>query len=187
MADQTKDEKTTGKPTVENRWWAEVGKGKEAPAPKRDAIAGAKFFEIAAGYDQDRARDNLTDNNLRLLLKANPEEGKWGRVQMLETTFPQRDLERIQRAVDLPPYARGAVIDCGQTIRLLVTGTPVGERILELALVETPSFDCWVKHDWVCEELYRNRNEALARFREHVRNFLSPEAIAAFEANLAQA
>lgn len=184
MADETDT-----KPTVENRWWAEIGKSKEGPSVTRDRppLAGDQFYRIAEGYDQDHARDALTDLNLRLLHAANPPEGSWSVVQMLATCFPERELERIKRVVDLPPYARGAVIDCGRTIRLLVTGTPIGERLLELALVDKPSFDCWVKGEWVREELYRSTDKALGHFRTLIREYLSPEAVAAYDEIRAQA
>ncbi|GIW40201.1 MAG: hypothetical protein KatS3mg076_0778 [Candidatus Binatia bacterium] len=170
------------KPTVENRWWAELGRPKETIGPKKPAPAGSRFYKVAEGYDQDRAREALTDLNLRLLREANPEEGKWSYLQLLPERFDRAKLEKIQAAVDLPPYARGLVVDSGRTIRLLVTGTPIGQRVLELALVEPPSFDCWVEEEWVHEELYRSRRQALARFRKLVRQYLSPEALAEFEA-----
>lgn len=176
-----------GKPTVENRWWVELGKEKGEPAPKREALAGAKFFLIAAGYDQDRARENLTDPNRKLLSGVTLTDGEWAYVQLLDSRFSSRELERIKRAVDLPSYAKGAVIDSGRTVRLLVTGTPTCERILELALVDDPSFDCWIGDEWVCEEAYRTRDAALAGFRTHIRNYLSPEALALSAATRAQA
>jgi hypothetical protein len=171
------------KPTVENRWWAELGNKREGATAKRGEPtphppAGHKFFRIAEGYDQDRARDNLTDQNLRILHEINPELGKWSYLPLLKARFARRDLERVKQVVDLPAYARGVVVDSGRSIRLLVTATPIGERVLELALVDPPSFDAWVQNEWVREELYRDRNQALSRFRRHIRRYLSPEGIA---------
>ncbi len=184
MAEENKD----AKPTVENRWWAELGNPKERPVAKRDeAFAGDRFFKIAEGYDQDRARDSLTDQNHRLLVLADPPEGSWAYMPLLAERFPERELERIKQKLDLPAYARGVVVDCGRTIRLLVTGTPINERVLELALVEPPSFDCWVKGEWVREELYDNAGRALSQFRQHIRDYLAPEAIAVAESIRAQA
>lgn len=188
MADEKKN-----KPTVENRWWAELvhKKDQQAAAKRSDAppqpVAGMKFFRIAEGYDQDRARDNLTDQNQRLLHELNPEEGKWSYMALLKQRHPKRELERIKHVLDLPPYARGAIIDSGRSVRLLVTGTPIGERLLELALVEPPSFDAWVKGEWVREELYRDTQQALNRFRKLIRRYLSAQGIADAEAVSARA
>ena len=187
MADEKKD-----KPTVENRWWAElVHKREQAAAKRPDApphpVAGMKFFRIAEGYDQDRARDNLTDQNQRLLHEMNPEEGRWSYMSLLKQRYPKRDLERIKQHLDLPPYARGAIIDSGRSIRLLVTGSPIGERVLELALVVPPSFDAWIRGEWVREEIYRDNQQALNRFRKLIRRYLSAEGIADAESVSARA
>lgn len=187
MSDAHKD-----KPTVENRWWAELVHKREQSANRKpevspQPVAGMKFFRIAEGYDQDRARDTLTDQNQRLLHELNPEEGRWSYMSLLRQRFPKRDLERIKHHLDLPLYARGAIIDSGRSIRLLVTGTPIGERLLELALVVPPSFDAWVKGEWVHEELYRDQQQALNRFRKLMRRYLSPEGIADAESISARA
>ena len=187
MADEKKD-----KPTVENRWWAELGNKREGTTAKRGEIlptppAGHKFFRIAEGYDQDRARDALTDQNLRLLHELNPEEGRWSYMPLIKQRFPRRELERIKQHLDLPAYARGAIIDSGRSIRLLVTSTPIGERLLELALTEPPSFDAWVHNEWVHEELYRDNQQALNRFRRLIRRYLSAEGIAEHDAISARA
>jgi hypothetical protein len=190
MPDEKKD-----KPTVENRWWAEIGQKRErernrdqAPAetPERPP-AGHKFFRIAEGYDQDRARTTLTDQNLRLLGEVQPQPGEWTHVPLLKSRHPRREIERIKHVLDLPPYARGVIVDSGRTVRLLVTGTPVGERLLELALVDQPSFDAWVRGEWVREELYRDPQQGLNRFRRLIRRYLSPDAIAEAESISARA
>lgn len=188
MAHEQKD-----KPTVENRWWAEVGQKRErakeqaAARPSDRPPAGHKFFLIAEGYDQDRARDTLTDQNLRLLKEIQPEPGEWSYLPLLKARHPRRNLERIKQVLDLPPYGRGIIVDSGRSVRLLVTGTPIGERLLELALVTPPSFDAWVKGEWVEEQLYRDVQQALNRFRRAIRRYLSPEGIAEAEAISARA
>ena len=91
----------------------------------------------------------MTDNNLKLLIEANPDEGEWGYVLVGDRPLAQKEADRIREGVALPKYARGAFIDSGRTVRLLVTGTPIGERILELALTKEPSFDCWIDGEWV--------------------------------------
>src|SRR5512143_4023176 len=116
MSEEKKD-----KPTVENRWWAELGNKREGATAKRGEPtphppAGYKFFRIAEGYDQDRARDNLTDQNQRMLHELNPEEGCWTYTSLLKARYPRRELDRIKQVLDLPRYARGAIIDSGRSV-----------------------------------------------------------------------
>jgi hypothetical protein len=106
-----------------------------------------------------------------------PVEGDWSYVKLGDATFPARELERIKREVALPAYARGVIVDCGRSVRLLVTGSPIGERVLELTLGEAPSFDCWVHDEWVREQVFKNANVALRAFKRLMHEFLSPEAI----------
>lgn len=74
------------------------------------------------------------------------------------------------------------MVDCGRVLRLLVTGTPLGDRILDLTLSEPPSFDAWIGTDWVRERAFRDRKSALGGLRRYIAEFLSPEGIAAWEA-----
>jgi len=96
-------------------------------------------------------------------------------------------LERIKKLVPLPPYARAVIVDCGRSLRLLVTGTPLGERTLELTLGESPSFDCWVRNEWVREALFDDADKALKALQRFMRDYLSPEGIARAEAIAARA
>ena len=118
---------------------------------------------MAHDFEQERARERLTDNNLKLLIAADPPEGGWSSVRLAETSYPERELERIKKLVNLPPYARGVIVDCGRSIRILVTGTPVGDRLLEMALGEAPSFDCWVHQEWVQRGVVRRRRQGHPR------------------------
>lgn len=181
------DKPDEGQPATE-RWWVEgLTKKKSEAVPTAKAVAGMRFFRAAAGFEQETARARLTDLNMKLLVEANPPEGGWAYLRLAETTFPERERERIKEAVRLPSYARGVVVDCGRSVRLLVTGTPIGQRILDLALGESPSFDCWINGDWVREAAFPDRKRALGGLRRFIQEFLSPEGIAAWEAMLAQA
>lgn len=165
-------------PTVTDRWWIEVGE-KRRNVPKRPSgPAGMSFFRTGEGFEQEKARSALTDLNLKLLQEANPPEGGWSYLLLVGPPFPERERERIKNLVALPSYARGAVIDSGRLIRLLVTGTPIGGRILELALGEAPSFDCWIESEWVEEAVFQDADRALRAFRKYIESYLSPEAIA---------
>ncbi|HVN85058.1 MAG TPA: hypothetical protein VMW17_09460 [Candidatus Binatia bacterium] len=185
MPTKPADSKSEAK--VADRWWVETTPKNRPKPPLTQAPAGTSFFTVAHDFEQDRARERLTDNNLRLVQQANPPEGGWGYVQLAETTYPARELERIKQLINLPPYARGAIMDSGRTIRVLITGTPIGERILELALGEAPSFDCWVDGEWVREALFDDVNAAIKALHRFVVDYLSPEGIAHGRAIAAQA
>lgn len=174
-------------PAVTDRWWVETGKKKAEPPAPPQVVAGQAFYRAAKGFDQETARSRLTDLNKKLLVEGNPPEGGWGYVSLAETTHPERDRERIKESIQLPSYARGVFVDCGRSVRLLITGTPVGDRILDLTLSERPSFDCWVSGDWVREAVFPDRRKAIVGFRRFVDQYLSPEGIAAWEALRAQA
>jgi hypothetical protein len=177
---------------VKDRWWVDFGdkdNEKSRPAPVAPAAppVGQRFYRAAEGFEQEAARSRLTDLNQKLLIDANPDLGQWGYVLLAEKPFAEKEAARIRDAVQLPPYARGAVIDSGRTVRLLVTGTPIGERVLELALNREPSFDCWIQGEWVREALFKDRKRALRAFRELIVRYLSPEGIASWESDRARA
>jgi hypothetical protein len=172
---------------VTDRWWVDSGEKRREPAKRPSGPVGSRFYRTAEGFDQEAARARLTDLNMKLLVEANPPEGGWGYVQLAETAYPERERERIIALVALPAYARGAFIDSGRSVRVLVTGTPIGERILELALGDAPSFDCWVMGDWVREAVYEDVEVAVKSLRAFIEEFLSPQGIAAWEALRAQA
>jgi hypothetical protein len=187
MAKRPTEEKTAGGPTVANRWWVDLGGAEKVKNKRPPGPAGSQFFEVAHDFEQERARERLTDNNLKLLSLADPPEGGWGYVSLAETAFPRRELERIKSLVTLPPYARGVIVDCGRSLRVLLTGTPPGERLLELTLGEAPSFDCWVYNEWVHEAVFDDADKALKALQRFMRRYLSPDGIARSEAIAARA
>ena len=79
------------KPNVENRWWVETSVKRprkaepaappptpsaESDAPPEDGPSPAQlrivenFYSVARDYNQDRAKEDLTDNNLRIARAA---------------------------------------------------------------------------------------------------------------------
>lgn len=187
MAKKPVEEPGGEKPTVANRWWVDLGGTEKIKSKRPPGPAGSQFFQVAHDFEQERARERLTDNNLKVLAMGAPPEGGWGYVRLAETTYPERELERIKKLVALPSYARGVIVDCGRSIRVLVTGTPLGERLLELAVGEAPSFDCWVHHEWVHEALFEDADQALRALRGFIRHYLSPDGIAQYESIAARA
>jgi hypothetical protein len=82
----------------------------------------------------------------------------------------------MKRRLPLPPGARGVVVDSGRSVRFIITGDPVGERVLEFTLGEESSFDCWIRGDWVREELFRDLEDALRHAAPIVDHYLGPRA-----------
>jgi hypothetical protein len=154
-------------PAVENRWWVDTGgkRDRQAKAASRDEegapIVGALFFAVGREFDQDRARANLTDTNLNLIREANPAEGTWGYLPMTEERSSPELLEKVRRALKLPKWARGVLVDSGTSVRAIASGTPVGERIVELSLGASSCFDAWAAGEWVREKAFRSRDRAL--------------------------
>src|SRR5713101_8043944 len=114
------------KPTVENRWWVETTFKKprqtKAEADMPQLPIAMSFYTVAKDYDQDRAKDDLTDNNLRIARAANPAPGEWVYVAMTEEHYPERLVRRIKEEFRLPREARGIILDHGSLLRLLICG-----------------------------------------------------------------
>jgi hypothetical protein len=179
-------ENSGGGSALKDRWWVDVGDKKRERAPAAASPVGSRFYRSAKGFEQDAARARLTDLNQQLLAAGDPGPGAWGYVQLADKPHNAQNRARITAQVSLPPYARGVVVDCGRTLRLLVTGTPPGERVLDLTLGDVPSFDAWVEREWVLERVFRDQRSALTALRRYVAELLSPDAIAAAQALRAQ-
>ena len=97
------------KPTVENRWWVETTKKPKKAKSETEMpqlpVAMA-FYKVAQDYDQDRAKEDLTDNNLRIAREANPPPGGWAYLAMTEQHAPANVIQARQGRVSHP--ARGA-------------------------------------------------------------------------------
>jgi hypothetical protein len=190
VADEDQDggkPKEGEEPLVADRWWADLQDKRRETGKRTSGPAGAFFFQSAKGFEQDRARARLTDNNLKLLNETGPDAGVWAYVQLADTQHPEGGRQRLMQRIPLPPYARGVIVDSGQYVRLLLTGTPIGARILEIALCGAPSFDCWVDGEWIREEVYPNIETAIKATPGLITLYLSPEGIAAWEARRARA
>ena len=165
-----------GAPAIENRWWVDTGKSEERARPATPATrapVGSRFFDIGYEFDQERARTRLSDINVKFLEEARPAQGEWTTLRMVPSeAIPAGQVERIKRRLALPPDARGVIVDSGRSARFIITGDPVGERILEFTLGEESSFDCWIRGDWVHEELFRNMEEALRKAGPYVKHYL---------------
>lgn len=165
-------------PTHENRWWVDQGKSRERAKPEeRQAPAGAQFFRSVEGYDQEQAREHLTDLNLKLLAQANPAPGEWAYLPLIEERSPGKEVEKIKRALPLPANARGVLVDAGQSLRAIVTDMSSSERILEFNFIDEASFDCWIRGEWVREEVFKDKHKLLLQAPELLREYLEKDII----------
>ena len=129
MAKESSREQSAREQNADNNWWVEKLKTREkVKLEEGQAFVGANFFRSVEGYDQEEATKNLTDLNLKLLTAANPAPGEWGYVALVEQKSPPTEIDKVKRALPLPPDARAVLVDSGLSLRVIVTGTPVGER-----------------------------------------------------------
>ena len=165
------------------KWWIDTSRA-STEGRKGDNIppAIARFYVTTKGYEQERARSGLVDLNLKLVTEANPNDGELAYVSLISERTPTEVIEKVRRSLPLPPGARGVIVDSGRMVRAIITGTPVGERILEFNFNRgEPSFDVWVSGDWKEERVYRGLNELYRRAADMLAKYLSPEAIAKAE------
>ena len=170
------------RPTVENRWWVDQQKdGSGRVIERPPAKFGGRFFHTGAGFEQERAERRLTDSNLKWFHEIDGPVGAWGVVQLLpKERVPERRIERAKAALPVPPGGRGVLIDSGTALRAIITGNPIGERLVEVRLGEDASFDAWVHGEWVREEAFRNFDDALRRAPALVREYLMTDRAAQF-------
>ena len=160
----------------DTNWWVEKLKARERAKPEEhQTLVGASFFRSVEGYDQEQATKNLTDLNLKLLTHANPAPGAWAYLPLIGGRSAPQEIERIKRALPLPPDTRGVLVDSGHAVRAVVTGTPVGERLLEFNFMDEASFDCWIKGEWVCEQVYRGKRELIRRAADLLRRYMAKD------------
>ncbi|HVB82255.1 MAG TPA: hypothetical protein VNE82_20170 [Candidatus Binataceae bacterium] len=175
------------KPNVENRWWVETSvKRPRKPEPAAPDAARAEpgsqqqadseqaamqlrivedFYSVARDYNQDRAKEDLTDNNLRIARAANPQPGQWVYVAMTEEHYPARLIKRIKDEFRLPREARGVLLDHGRLVRLLVCGPQLEDWMIDVTLSDEPSVDVYVWNTMHRERLFKRAEEALRQAR----------------------
>lgn len=157
----------------DSEWWVEEHKSRErANQSERQAPAGASFFKTVEDYDQVQAEKNLTDLNAQLLAQADPAPGAWGYVSLLEKKSSQREIEKIKRAMPLPSNLRGAIVDSGLSLRAIVADTQELGLLMEFNFIQEASFDCWIRNEWVSEQVFRGKNELLKRSERLLKRYL---------------
>lgn len=162
------------RPTVENRWWVDQQKDSSGHIIERPpAKYGGRFFHTGAGFEQERAQRRLTDSNLKWLQEAPGAPGEWVVVQLLpKEHVAEKRVLRARAALPIPPDGHAVLVDSGTALRAIITGHPIGERLVEVRLGEDASFDAWVRGEWVREAAFRNFDDALRRAPALVREYL---------------
>src|SRR5262245_59926192 len=168
------DEKTEA--FEETKWWIDRGpvKEREKPAEPVKGIIEKWAYELLKNYNQDQAAKNLVDINAKILKGVSIRAGEWGYYSLDVGNYPADKLARIKSALPLPADARGIVFDAGYSVRVIITGEPIGERYVDINFTDAPSLDHWVNGQLVEERVYANVGEALKRIRPDLAEFLKP-------------
>ncbi|HMA81132.1 MAG TPA: hypothetical protein VKR81_09590, partial [Candidatus Binatia bacterium] len=149
-------------------------KEREKPATPVKGIIEIWAYELLKNYNQDQAAKNLVDINSKLLSGMSVGSGEWGYYSLDVGTYPPEKLAKIKSGLPLPPGTRGIVIDAGYSVRVIITGEPVGERYVDINFTDSPSLDFWVHGQLVDERVYSNMGEALKRIRPELSRYLNP-------------
>ena len=159
----------------ESKWWIDRGpKKKEAGTtePGQKGIIERWAFELLKDYQQERALKNIVDINRRVIEEFDAGGKKWGYVSLGVGRFPQKKLTHIREGLRIPRYAKALVIDAGYSVRLLITGDPPGEKVVDVNFTEAPSMDYWINNELIEERLFASVDEALRRLRQSLHRYL---------------
>jgi hypothetical protein len=158
----------------ETKWWIDRGpvKEREKPAAPVKGIVEQWATELLKGYNQDLATKNLVDINSKILGSLAVAPGEWAYYSLDVGTYPPDKLSRIKSTLVLPPGARAIIIDAGYSLRVVITGEPVGERYVDINFTDAPSLDYWVKGELVHEQVFPNMGEALRRIKPELLSYL---------------
>lgn len=168
------DEKTP--PVEEVKWWIDRGpvKEREKEAQIGRGIIEKWVYRILKDYRQDQAVRNVVDINQRILKELSVPPGEWGHLSLGVGTYPANGLAKIKGSLQLPSHARALTIDAGYSVRVLITGEPIGERFVDINFTEAPSLDYWVGGELVEERLFSTVDDALKKIRPLLPDYLNP-------------
>jgi hypothetical protein len=167
------DEKTP--PVEEVKWWIDRGPVKERE--KSEALGRGIIekwtYELLKDYKQEQAVRNVVDINPRTLKDLARAPLGWSHVSLGVGTYPDDKLDKIKKAFELPADARALLIDAGYSVRLLITGEPVGERLIDVNFTEGPSLDYWVNNELIEEKLFSNFDATLRELKSSLVGYLN--------------
>jgi hypothetical protein len=164
------------KPFEETKWWIDRRpvKERDKSAEPVKGIIEKWAIELLQNYNQDEAAKNLVDINQRIFKGLTIAPGDWGYYSLEIGTYPPDKLAKIKSALPLPAGTRGIVIDAGFSVRVIITGEPVGARYVDINFVDAPSLDFWVNGQLIEERVFSNVGEALKRVRPDLPGYLNP-------------
>ena len=69
------------------------------------------------------------------------------------------------------------LIDSGLSLRAIITGTPMYERLLEFNFIGEASFDCWIQGEWMREEVFDGKAELLGCALQLLEEYLQKDIV----------
>lgn len=169
------EEKTP--PVEEVKWWIDRGpvKEREKATQLGRGIIEKWTYELLKDYKQEQAVRNVVDINPRTLKEfSTVPAGEWGYISLGVGSYPANGLAKIKSSLQLPVNGRGLIIDAGYSVRLMITGEPIGERLVDINFTENPSLDYWVENELIDERLFFNVDDALKKLRGTISRYLNP-------------
>ena len=158
----------------EVKWWIDTGTKQRPETGERVPIGMIErwAFELLKDYRQERALQNIVDINGQALRELARSEDRWVCLSLGVGEFPQKRLNHIKDSLRIPRYARALAIDAGYSVRLLITGNPPGEKVLDINFTEAPSMDYWNNGELIEEQMFRSVDDALKRLRNSIHRYL---------------
>ena len=164
-----------GDPVVQEvKWWIDTGTKRQPDGSEREPIGVIErwAFELLKDYRQERALQNIVDINGQVLREFDTNEDRWVYLSLGVGEFPAKRLDHIKDSLRIPRYARALAIDAGYSIRVLLTGDPPGEKVLDINFTDAPSLDYWINRELIEEQMFRSVDDALKRLRNSVHRYL---------------
>ena len=163
-------------PAEEAKWWIDRGPVKERD---KDSALGRGIiekwtYELLKDYSQERAVRNVVDLNPKFLKEITVGPGEWQYLSLGVGNYPPDRLAKIKGTLKLTSDARGLIIDAGYSVRVMITGEPIGERLIDINFIEGPSVDFWVRNELIEEKLFRSGEATLRYLQTALPNFLNP-------------
>jgi hypothetical protein len=168
------DEKVA--PTEEAKWWIDRGPVKEREKKNQlgRGVIEQWTYELLKDYRQEQAVRNVVDINPRFLKELSSAPLGWRYFSLEVGSYSTEKLASIKNSLRLPPDARALAIDAGYSLRVLMTGEPVGERVMDINFTEAPSLDTWIGGELIEERLFHNFQDALKRLGPLIHRFFNP-------------
>ena len=163
----------------EVKWWIDTGTKRQPETEERvpTGVIEHWAFDLLKDYRQERALQNIVDINGQALRELGANEERWVYVSLGVGEFPLKRLNYIKDSLRMPRYARALAIDAAYSVRVLITGNPPGEKVLDINFTEAPSLDYWINGELVEEQMFRSIEDALKRLRNSVHRYLRKSTV----------